>query len=349
MKRMIQLMLCLALLLTLFAGCGATEQAAGTDKAPSTAGDPSPETNPPESLTSTTDCLSHFFDGFYGVPISSFFDQIVSKITLLYENCIVWTQSDDASPDQVRIYAAVAGTQAELDDDWTVAGLIAWTEQPDGTRTCESEGVQPIDPVTDPCALAGKTKEELETLLGPCHCGRRYKPFTPCWFTRDGKLLTFFSYGIAVRTDLLTGEKEYFAEPDVICVLQRVEASTITANEPRWEAFLERTAGGMPDAVTIRRINIDAQNKDGVALSLAYDGQVYTVTDEDGSESFPYLIVSTEEAPSAQAKYSSAVYYLLSEDPDMTWQRYFGQKVAASPDPDTPKSRTLFNVYRFDG
>ena len=96
--------------------------------------------------------------------------------------------------------------------------------------------------------------------------------------------------------------------------------------------------------MTLRTVNGTAVSE----LALSFDGRVYTAADENGSEAYSHLTVTAEEPRSAQDKFSSAVYYLLSDDPEMTWSRWFGQKITSSPDPDFPRTRNLFAVYRYD-
>lgn len=56
--------------------------------------------------------------------------------------------------------------------------------------------------------------------------------------------------------------------------------------------------------------------------TLSYDGSVYTLKTEDGIKTYPYLIYSPQQMP-PQSEYDYAEHFLLSQDPDMTYDRYF--------------------------
>lgn len=284
---------------------------------------------------------AHPEGSYYGEPVSALPELTLDKTLFFSENSLVWREdggsasAEDPAPSQPRICAMIS------EDGETVSGWIAWTEEADGTWNCQSEGVTPIAPVEDPCAIAKCSPEEAEALLGSRHIGRSSSSIA--WYTRDGKLLTLYPYGVAMLTDLPTGETALYAEQDTVCVVKRTEADTLVANEARWQAFLAAADRGEADAVTLRTVNGTAFSE----VALSFDGQVYTAADENGSEAYACLAVSAEGPRSAQDKFSSAVYYLLSDDPEMTWDRYFGQKIASKPDPDFPRTRNLFTVYHY--
>lgn len=77
---------------------------------------------------------------------------------------------------------------------------------------------------------------------------------------------------------------------------------------------------------------------DGGAFTreLSYDGTRFTLSTEDRASVYPYLLT----CPDARAE--STVHYLLSEDPDMTQERYFSHLVSAISDPDFPDTKALF-------
>ena len=79
---------------------------------------------------------------------------------------------------------------------------------------------------------------------------------------------------------------------------------------------------------------------------LRYDGRVFTLTGAGREQVYSRLITSPEDRPRNPAAYSAAIHYLLSEDPDMTWERYFSHMVSSVWDPDFPPTETLFTVYR---
>ena len=80
-------------------------------------------------------------------------------------------------------------------------------------------------------------------------------------------------------------------------------------------------------------------------LELRYDGSLYTLVDEGRSASFPHLIVDVETDPPARVKFHHAVHYLLSQDPEMTQQRYFAHMVSSAYQPEFPETRGLFSLY----
>lgn len=54
---------------------------------------------------------------------------------------------------------------------------------------------------------------------------------------------------------------------------------------------------------------------------VEYDGSSYTITDENGSRSYPYLIYSAMISPTDPSTFSE--YFFLTEDPEMTAERYW--------------------------
>ena len=284
---------------------------------------------------------AHPEGSYYGEPVSALPESMFDNLLFGSGNSLAWKEEAEpaagvaSAPARSRVCAMIT------EDGETVTGWIAWTEEADGTWTCESEGVAPIAPVADPGAIAKYSPEEAEALLGPCQTGRYSESIA--WYTRDGKLLTLYPYGVTELDDLLTGQSALYAEQDTVCVLKRADADTLVVNEARWQAFQESAARGKADAVTLRTVNGTAFTE----VALSFDGQVYTAADENGSEAYACLAVSAEGPRSAQDKFSSAVYYLLSDDPEMTWDRYFGQKIASKPDPDFPRTRNLFTVYHY--
>ena len=80
-------------------------------------------------------------------------------------------------------------------------------------------------------------------------------------------------------------------------------------------------------------------------LTLRYDGEVFHL-DDGAAGVFRYLIVDEVDDPPASASFRRAVHYLLSEDPDMTWERYFARMVSsAAPQDDFPATASLFTIY----
>ncbi len=244
----------------------------------------------------------------------------------------------------------------------TVTGLITWTSQGDGSWTCASEGIEPIEPVDDPSALEGLSAEALEEQLGPCHFDMGSGLFIPCWFTRDGKLIVFHRLSSLSFNELLP------LDPDTVS-----PDEPYRANLARWDAFLEKTARGEPDTITLR---LDASDKlagTGVPLPayldllLAYNGEVYEVAEKVVYASsktagdrprYSYLIAEVETEPSpwtikletgenpspAYIHPGPQTHYLLSDDPDMTYRRYLNNILSSISDPDFPNTMLLFSL-----
>lgn len=288
---------------------------------------------------------------YYGTSFRKLSEALGEKAFFQHWSCLVWQEeallpspsdsSDDAEEYKLRsTYAAVT------DNGVTVTGLICWEESKDGSIFCVRDGIEPIRSPEDPEALLGLSAEALEEGLGPCHFDLG-SGFYPCWFTEDGKLLTVRLFdsvvGVELR-DLLEGEAPFAsaADADTVTVDQR-ERPAAVENAARWERFLEAAKEGEADAVVLRLI----YGEDTYELPLSYDGGVYTLEDEGRISVFRYLIASVEEPePQAPAQARSAVRYLLSDDPDMTYQRYFSYMVSSAYHPDFPNTRSLFVLYK---
>lgn len=255
--------------------------------------------------------------------------------------CLIWPAPSPYSSVQPDGSLGPGVCAAVSENGLTVTGLLEWMPQADGKLFCRREGLEPIAPVEDPAALEGLNMEVLTQKLGPCHFDMGSGLYIPCWFTEDGKLLMVWEMGRAELWDLLAGEPLFPQEdPDRVSVDVR-EIPTATENLERWQRFLETTQRGEADAVTLRLI----YSEDAFDLELAYDGSRYTLKDGELSQSFPYLIVDDETDPPAQARFSHAIHYLLSEDPEMTQQRYFSHMVSSAWQPEFPNTRGLFSLY----
>lgn len=290
--------------------------------------------------------LPHPEGSYYGEHLSTLPEAAFEDMTLWSSNGLMWRETVEpaSAEENAQPRKRVCGVTTE--DGETVSGWIAWTEQPDGVWTCEWEGLTPAVLLEEPDALAEGSEEEAEALLGPAHTHRTGD--APCWYTLDGKLLTLYAWGVAELTDVRTGETAQFAGKDTVCVVKKLENDTQIVNEVRWQSFLETAARGEPDALTLRIAGAQGMRASAQVLTLSYDGKVYTISDENGSEDYACLIVDSEGPRSAQDKFSSAVYCLLSDDPEMSWDRYFAQKIVSKPDPDFPRTRNLFTVYFYD-
>lgn len=260
--------------------------------------------------------------------------------------CLIWrrTQSDGT----VEVTAA-------LSNNWqTVSALVGIHVGQDGNRSVWRHDVTLIETPTDLEALLGLSVEELTERLGPAHYDSGSGLYLPGWFTEDGLLLRV-SAGSEVMAAALYDPAEnavlaQAALPTTEASGDRIdvhlEVPSTVSNRERWEAFLERTARGEADAVTLRLY----YEEDSVYfdLTLSYDGARYTLTDEGRVASYQYLIVSKDETPPAQAAYRRATHVLLSDSEEMTHEKLFAHMLSSKLNPDFPPSRSLFSLYDWD-
>ena len=81
-------------------------------------------------------------------------------------------------------------------------------------------------------------------------------------------------------------------------------------------------------------------------LQLRYDGERFRLTDEGRESNYACLLRCEETDPPAQALYQSAVHWILSDDPEMTFERCFNRLVSSTLDPSFPNTRILFSLYQ---
>ena len=307
-----------------------------------------------------------------GSSFSALREQVGDEALLDLPRCLVWQRTvplvlgdDSEGMDIVQTCAAVT------DNGVTVTGYLTLGQGENRVGCTSQEGLTPIPPVADPEALAALTAEEREARLGPCHSwwsiGSGISHLYEFWFTEDGKLLTIittFPDGSSPTVglwDMTAGEKHFpfimpydgdedssdpddpsADDPDVVTV--HLDAiPTQIENEERWARFLETTGRGEADAVTLRVVF----SPDSFDLPLSYDGERYTLIDEGTVMRCKYLLADEEDAPRPGAKYHRAVHYLLSDDPDASWEEYFSRMVSSSAPigvEETP-IRSLFSVY----
>lgn len=121
------------------------------------------------------------------------------------------------------------------------------------------------------------------------------------------------------------------------------EIPTQVENLERWEAFLAA------EADQYARVDLLVEYPESSSrLTLIRDARgLYTLTDREGNaRSYPYLLCSRETDPPATARFHQATHYLLSEDPEMSWERYFAHMVSSFWDPEFPASASVFTVYQ---
>ena len=318
--------------------------------------------------------------GAVGSSFSALREQVGSEALLDCPSCLVWQKTvfpgpdnDPAGEGEVWTFAAVT------DNGVTVTGTTAYPPPGSGSMILDllGEALEPIPPVEDPKALLGLTVVKLTGLLGPYHFDMSTTPglLVPCWFTEDGKLLIVTVSGsesvvalwdMTAGTPFLGSELTVFGvdepdgtgepsdpgrpdepddlggsdDPDVVTVHQETIPTQIE-NAERWEGFLAAAALGEENGLTLRLVYEEGTYE----LDLRYDGEVFTLVDEGITGTYKYLLASEEDAPRPGAKYRRAVHYLLSDDPDLTWEQYFARMVSSSVLLDAAAARSLFSVY----
>ena len=266
--------------------------------------------------------------------------------TLVYHSgrCLISRVRTDDGTDVLRTAVSSDGVR--------VSGYAYRDPQADGFRT--AIGFTPICAPKELSALEVLSTEALIERLGPPHfddgCGMHLLG----WLTEDGKLLR------AAGTDRLFGLTMYdpaadtpvsevslltdpaAAGPDEVFV-DLTEPGGV-ANADRWTAFQKAAAAGKADQITLYLLYPEAAD----ALQLRFDGQQYLLEEEGRQTAYGHLLVSEESTPPPAALYRSATHFLLSDDPEMTFERYFAHLVSSTLDPDFPRTRSLFSIYRYE-
>lgn len=307
------------------------------------------------------------FEGCGG-SFSALREQVGDEALLDLPRCLVWQRTvplvlgdDSEGMDIVQTCAAVT------DNGVTVTGYLTFEQGENGVVCTSQEGLTPIPPVADPEALAALTAEEREARLGPCHfwwsIGSGISHLYEFWFTEDGKLLSVYTSvpvaspeGSSPTVGLwdMTAGKPYpifittyggADEPDDdsadLVTVHQETIPTEVENAERWEGFLTAAALGEENEVTLRLVYEEGTYD----LALRYDGEVYILVDEGITGTYKYLLASEEDAPRPGAKYRRAVHYILSDDPELTWEQYMARMASSSVLFDQAAARGLFTVY----
>lgn len=117
----------------------------------------------------------------------------------------------------------------------------------------------------------------------------------------------------------------------------------VTGGSSDMAMFAQQTGGGSyPLPSTEASITI-FHSHDGTTYTsvLSYADGVYTISDEERSRSYPYLVYSSENLREG-ASSDFAEYYLLSEDPEMTSQRYFEYMLSSVLQLDFPRTEIVY-------
>lgn len=111
------------------------------------------------------------------------------------------------------------------------------------------------------------------------------------------------------------------ADPDTVTIHSERKPTQVTHME-RWERFVANTTGTnpQPDRVTLHLFTDGGEPYD---LNLSFDGNIYRLDDSISiGASWSSLSVGREDHPRAAKGCSRAAHYLLSNDPDMSWETY---------------------------
>lgn len=219
------------------------------------------------------------------------------------------------------------------------------------TESGQCFGFIPIGADPDLDALPGLTLAELEARLGPAHYDEGSGLYLLRWLTADGKVLNVSCADTVLNASLfdpLTGtwavasnsSQTVIDGPDDVFVAMGSKPGT--SNLERWDRFTANAEAGNPDEVTLW-----LSFEEGLyALQLRYDGERFRLTDEGRKSDYACLLRCEETDPPAQATYQSATHWILSDDPEMTYERYFSRIVSSTLIPDFPNTRLLFSTYQ---
>ena len=297
-----------------------------------------------------------------GMSLADLREKLAGKARYESSNCLIWEEWEPTAPAAtVQRYAAVS------DNGSTVTGLLTY-----GIDHCFRHGIDPIPLPQDLEALVNLFPAELEQQLGPCHfddgsgvrlmgyltdackllriaasdrvlCVTLYDPIQKEILAEAGPLaglhLGIRSEGEEAPSFVTWSDP---AEPDVVTVADG-NLTTVMVNQDRWEEFLRKSNGEIPDAVTLRIFYSSIGAAD--SLGLVFDGTAYHVNAEGRERVYSHLIIDDRAEPSPHANYKSAVLYLLSDDPDMTAEQYWSRMLSSALQPGFPNTTILFAVY----
>ncbi|MBQ9373939.1 MAG: hypothetical protein IJU06_03945 [Oscillospiraceae bacterium] len=217
--------------------------------------------------------------------------------------------------------------------------------------SAQFRGFTPIEADPDLNALPGLTLEALEARFGAAHYDEGSGLYLLRWLTEDGKVLNVTCGATVMAASLfdpLTGTQTAASDSDLSRKYGPDDVFISMGSEPgsegleRWERFTANAEAGRPDEVTLR-----LGYEEGVfAVQLRYDGERFRLTDEGRESNYACLLRCEETDPPAQALYQSAVHWILSDDPEMTYERCFNRLVSSTLDPSFPNTRLLFSLYQ---
>ena len=218
-------------------------------------------------------------------------------------------------------------TTGSRSEGYTYNKIVVWTKEADGGWSYASKGIELIDPVEDLDTLTGLSPEEASALLGPCEDSLSDFGIV-FWFTKDGKMICLKSGKAGIAYDFLIYSQSV-DDPNTVMI----DDDNIQ-NKERLDAFIQTTAKGNTDSIKL--------TMNGQFAALSYNGTVYTVTDQNGkSASYSHLIVDDVYRLDHYNTVYTDVYYILSDDPEMSYDHYLLTDRSA---PDFPRTLFLFTI-----
>ncbi|MBO4418960.1 MAG: hypothetical protein J5789_03950 [Oscillospiraceae bacterium] len=273
---------------------------------------------------------------------------------LVYESphCIVWTDAVTASsPESITTYAAMTNNGV------SVTGYLSFSA--DHSGICA--GVTPIQTPDDLEALTTLDWPELEERFGPCHFDNGSGVYIAGWFTEDGKLLSMNGVGgtwwSVCLFDPVTGDildrvqswevvENQPSEPDVVTVTTGIVEKSEIKNESRWQTFLTAAEQGQPDAIAIHILFYGSGVNSERSFQLRFDGERYWLGDGEEAVAYRYLLVSVDDDLTTEEGFNlrRSIHYFLSDDPEMTYDRYFSHTFSSLDEPDFPPTVEMFSL-----
>ena len=80
------------------------------------------------------------------------------------------------------------------------------------------------------------------------------------------------------------------------------------------------------------------------ALELRYDGEMYWLKQGKEESAFRYLLVCQTQEPPINPSFHG-IYYILSDDPQMTYNEYMAYLASSQLIADFPATIIVFSIY----
>lgn len=234
-------------------------------------------------------------------------------------------------------------------------GNYVLTTMDGGRAVFSSEGelleAKGITPVKADGQIMYSDLSALTEALGQPHGDIGSGLYIPSYVTEDFRLLAYSCREDQVQsvtvTDLLTEESgTYFLSskwnPD-LSVTMVDGCVTEGAEDMAW--FHLQSGGKFAEFTEFCRITI-YESYEGISYTstLTYTGEKFILSDGESEEEYRYLVYDRKDLPSG-AKYDFAEYFLLSDDPEMTSERYFDSMVSSILQTDFPRTRIVYSDH----